>query len=78
FLRPIIVRNSKTLDELTLDRYEVIRASQNDAQTVPQNQPFIPNLENPVIAAQPQALPKPGPMTAPPQATPQTAQPEQR
>jgi len=74
FLRPIIVRNSKTLDELTLDRYEVIRASQKDAQTVPQNQPFIPNLENPVVAAQPQPLPKPGPMTAAPQA----GQPEQR
>ncbi|MBV8469285.1 MAG: type II secretion system secretin GspD [Burkholderiaceae bacterium] len=64
FLRPIIVRNSKTLDDLTLDRYEVIRASQKDAQTVPQNQPFIPNLDNPVVDATPQPMPRPGPMDA--------------
>ena len=28
FLRPVVIRNQKSMDELTLDRYEVIRAQQ--------------------------------------------------
>lgn len=51
FLRPVVIRNQKSMDELTLDRYEVIRAQQaapNEATpTIPISgpKPFPPFSE---------------------------------
>ena len=51
FLRPVVIRDQAASDSLTVDRYERIRALQQDAQpkpsyTVPVNQaPLVPALE---------------------------------
>ena len=70
FLRPVVIRTQQEATDLTLDRYDSIRALQKDSQpersrVIPINDaPIIPPLRAPRGAAPPQA---PGsPASAPP------------
>ncbi len=71
FLRPVVVRDAARGDELTLDRYELMRLKQQAAQPVPSSvmpvnaAPVLPPYPPP--AARPPAAP---PAAAPPQAGP--------
>jgi general secretion pathway protein D len=50
FLRPVVVRDGRAADSLTIDRYEAIRALQKDGQ--PQPSWVVPVNEAPVLAPQ--------------------------
>jgi general secretion pathway protein D len=50
FLRPVIVRDGRGVDALTMDRYESIRALQKDGQ--PQPSWVVPVNEAPVLPPQ--------------------------
>jgi len=50
FLRPVIVRDGRSVDALTMDRYEAIRALQKDGQ--PQPSWVLPVNEAPVLPPQ--------------------------
>ncbi|MFG5407612.1 secretin N-terminal domain-containing protein [Piscinibacter sakaiensis] len=70
FLRPIVIRDGATADRLSLDRYDQIRAFQQDNQ--PRATPLIPIGESPVLppVASPAgsgavSLPVPPPAPAP-------------
>jgi general secretion pathway protein D len=54
FLRPIVVRDAESSDALSLDRYELMRGIQRDAQ--PKPSVTVPINEGPVMA--PQAAPQ--------------------
>ena len=60
FLRPVVLRDAGSADKLSLDRYDVIRAQQKDAQ--PAQSILVPINEAPVVpplrAAEPAAAPK--------------------
>ncbi len=47
FLRPVVLRDATSTDKLTLDRYDVIRAQQKDAQPLPN--PMLPLKDSPVL-----------------------------
>ncbi len=47
FLRPTILRDNTSAEKLSLDRYDIIRANQKDAQ--PASHPFIPLKDAPVL-----------------------------
>ncbi|WP_298828749.1 type II secretion system secretin GspD [uncultured Piscinibacter sp.] len=47
FLKPTIMRDSDSSSRLSLDRYDLIRANQKDAQ--PASNPFLPLKDSPVI-----------------------------
>lgn len=47
FLRPTILRDNVSAEKLSLDRYDLIRATQKDAQ--PANHPLIPLKDSPVL-----------------------------
>jgi general secretion pathway protein D len=47
FLRPVVVRDAAASDALSLDRYELMRASQQRAQ--PENSSVVPINEAPVL-----------------------------
>ncbi|MEJ5999175.1 type II secretion system secretin GspD [Paucibacter soli] len=51
FLRPIVMRSQDAADRLTLDRYEAIRASQQQAQ--PKESMLLPNTGAPVLPESP-------------------------
>ena len=76
FLRPVVMRDSETQNKLSLDRYELIRAQQKDAQ--PPYNPLLRINETGVlpparrIDAPSAALPG-APQTATPLAAPQTS-----
>ena len=56
FLRPVVVRDAAASDALSLDRYELMRSTQQRAQ--PQNSSVVPINEAPVLpAAVPAAAP---------------------
>ena len=55
FLRPTILRNAESANQLSLDRYDLIRATQKDAQ--PTSNPLIPLRDAPVLP--PQRTPTP-------------------
>ena len=55
FLRPVVMRDQKTLDQLTLDRYEVIRATQQEA--APKPKVMLPDTGAPVLPALPGSVP---------------------
>ncbi len=57
FLRPIVMRDGSSADKLSLDRYDLIRAQQKDAQPVPNA--LLPVSEAPVLPPlrEPQAVP---------------------
>jgi general secretion pathway protein D len=62
FLRPTILRDSNSANKLSLDRYDLIRASQKEAQ--PPTHPFIPLQDPPVLTPQTAPLP-PEPVQVP-------------
>jgi general secretion pathway protein D len=47
FLRPVIMRDAETANKLSLDRYDLIRAQQKDAQPAPSI--VLPINESPVL-----------------------------
>ena len=76
FLRPVVVRDALQGDELTLDRYELMRLKQQVAQPVPSvvvpvnGAPVLPPAPVRSVAAPPASPPIPA------QAAPQPAQPQ--
>jgi general secretion pathway protein D len=56
FLRPVVVRDALATDNLSLDRYELMRATQKDAQ--PATNVMVPISSGPVLP--PQLVPAPG------------------
>jgi general secretion pathway protein D len=65
FLRPVVVRDSLATDQLTLDRYDLMRAGLQNAQPVPSI--MVPVNEAPLLPPAPvkSATGKPAPMLAP-------------
>ncbi|MDC8785455.1 type II secretion system secretin GspD [Roseateles koreensis] len=51
FLRPVVMRNQQTADQLTMDRYESIRALQQVSQ--PADSALLPNTGAPVLPPSP-------------------------
>jgi general secretion pathway protein D len=47
FLRPVVMRDAESANQLSLDRYELIRAQQKDAQPTPSV--MLPINESPVV-----------------------------
>jgi len=65
FLRPVVVRDAQVSDALSLDRYELMRAAQKDAQPAPSK--LVPINEAPVLPPQlPAQLPPAQPRQTPP------------
>ncbi len=60
FLRPVVMRDAASADKLSLDRYDLIRAQQKDAQ--PTSSFLVPINEAPVV---PPLRPEPGAASAP-------------
>ena len=56
FLRPVVVRDAAATDSLSLDRYELMRASQQSVQ--PTNSSSVPVNEAAILPAAPVAQPK--------------------
>jgi general secretion pathway protein D len=56
FLRPVVVRDAAATDSLSLDRYELMRASQQSVQ--PANSSAVPVNEAAILPAAPVAQPK--------------------
>ena len=56
FLRPVVVRDAVATDNLSLDRYDLMRATQKDAQPAPNV--LVPISSGPVLP--PQLVPAPG------------------
>lgn len=50
FLRPTILRDGQSAEKLSMDRYEIIRANQKDAQ--PAHHPMLPLQDAPVLPPQ--------------------------
>jgi general secretion pathway protein D len=80
FLKPVVIRTQKDLTDLSLDRYDTIRAQQKDAQpeksrVMPINDaPVIPPLRPPPGAGSgPNALPPPSTAPLGPPQTPASA-----
>ncbi|HZY19701.1 MAG TPA: type II secretion system secretin GspD [Ramlibacter sp.] len=69
FLRPVVVRDAAQTDELSLDRYDLMRLKQEAAQ--PQSSVVVPINSGPVL---PVPTPRTPPATTPP-ATPATPAP---
>jgi general secretion pathway protein D len=70
FLRPVVVRDSESTENLSLDRYDIMRSLQKDAQPNPSW--VLPINESPVLPPQTQpkrsstpAAPVPAPLGAP-------------
>ncbi|MDC6166030.1 type II secretion system secretin GspD [Paucibacter sp. XJ19-41] len=55
FLRPVVLRNQLGADQVTLDRYESIRALQQNAQ--PTSNPVLPDTGAPILPILPGAQP---------------------
>jgi general secretion pathway protein D len=51
FLRPVVVRDVRSTDKLSMDRYDLMRSGMQDAQPVPSS--LVPINEAPVLAAPP-------------------------
>jgi len=69
FLRPVVMRNQDSADQLTLGRYEAIRATQTDVE--PAKSIILPDTGTPLIPAKPGDSPflgesGKGTITAPP------------
>jgi len=68
FLRPVVVRDAAQADALSLDRYDLMRGRQEQAQPVPRvmtpinEAPILPQLPPPApVQAVPAPAPAPGP-----------------
>jgi general secretion pathway protein D len=66
FLRPVVMRDADTANKLSLDRYDLIRAQQQDAQ--PAHSIVMPINESPVLPerSKPAAPATPAPLNPPP------------
>ena len=51
FLRPVVIRDKDSANQVTLDRYDAIRAFQTQAQ--PQSVPLLPDTGAPLLPTQP-------------------------
>jgi general secretion pathway protein D len=49
FLRPVVVRDARQTEALSLDRYDLMRLRQRDAQ--PQANPVLPSTGAPMLPA---------------------------
>jgi general secretion pathway protein D len=47
FLRPVVMRDQQSANQVTLDRYEQLRVQQKDLQPAPH--PFVPIDDSPVL-----------------------------
>ena len=71
FLRPVVMRDAESTNKLSLDRYELIRAQQKDAQPTPSlllpinDSPVVPPLRPLDGTAAPLAAPPSSPGTEP-------------
>jgi general secretion pathway protein D len=63
FLRPVVVRDAAASDQLSLDRYELMRALQQ--RTQPRESSVVPVNEAPVLPAPPPARPASAPAKKP-------------
>jgi general secretion pathway protein D len=67
FLRPVVVRDARDTERLSLDRYELMRSGLKDNQPLPST--LVPVNESPTLPAPPPlkaaATPTPAPNTAP-------------
>jgi len=69
FLRPVVMRDSDSTTKLSLDRYEQIRARQQEVQ--PPASVVLPVGEGPVVPGRNEAVPPaPAASTPPPQLAP--------
>ena len=66
FLRPVVMRTADDASKLSLDRYDMIRAQQKDAQ--PPANILLPVGDSPVLPPQTAPRPVPVPAGAPPTA----------
>ena len=64
FLRPVVMRDAESANKLSLDRYELIRAQQKDAQPSPSV--LIPINDSPVVPPLRTIEITPAPLSAPP------------
>ena len=55
FLRPVVVRDGQAVDQLSMDRYELMRSGMNAAQPVPSQ--LVPINESPLLPALPGSQP---------------------
>lgn len=63
FLRPVVVRDAAATNALSMDRYEMMRANQQQSQ--PSNSTLLPVNESPQLPARPPAAPAATPVPAP-------------
>jgi general secretion pathway protein D len=63
FLRPIVVRDSAQTDELSLDRYDLMRGKQENAQPIPSS--VVPVNESPLLPPLTRPRTAPGTTTPP-------------
>ncbi|CAG1015468.1 partial Secretin GspD 2, partial [Burkholderiaceae bacterium] len=64
FLRPVVMRDTETTNKVSLDRYDVIRGLQQDAQPRPSF--LVPINESPVLPPSPRVEGTTVPLNAPP------------
>ncbi|HEY0817965.1 MAG TPA: type II secretion system protein GspD, partial [Rhizobacter sp.] len=75
FLRPVVMRDGPTVNNFSLDRYDLIRASQKDAQPsrsliLPNDAPVVPPLRSPQDSEASRRLRESAPPASPPASTP--------
>ncbi|MBX3625676.1 MAG: type II secretion system secretin GspD [Rhizobacter sp.] len=75
FLRPVVMRDGPSVNNFSLDRYDLIRATQKDAQpgysiVLPNGAPVVPPLRSPQDSEASRRLRESAPATPPPASTP--------
>jgi general secretion pathway protein D len=75
FLRPVVMRDGPAVNNFSLDRYDLIRATQKNAQpgysiVLPNGAPVVPPLRTPEESEQSRRLRESGARTPPPSPTP--------
>ncbi|MDM4766430.1 type II secretion system secretin GspD [Pelomonas sp. SE-A7] len=63
FLRPVVLRDQQSANQITLDRYDVIRAKQQGVQ--PESKPLLPDTGAPLLPATPPSAPASAPVKNP-------------
>jgi len=63
FLRPVVVRDAKESDRLSLDRYDLMRSGLRDNQPLPSS--LVPINDSPLLPAPPPAKSAPAPLVKP-------------
>ncbi|MBL0728111.1 type II secretion system secretin GspD [Piscinibacter sp. HJYY11] len=75
FLRPVVMRDGPSVNNFSLDRYDLIRATQKDSQparslVLPNDAPVVPPLRSQLESEQSRRQRESGTRTPPPAATP--------